>query len=458
MQNHNYILQNHPYCPQAASSRPEDIVKTDDLAPAEQSIENKTRQQSEIEAAAVNETIAQANGETAHGSGHKPAAVQRKHSSPIHRRSSDTKHPSPTSGECATDVKLQGSLSIAAIKSAVASDALGFAQWLFPQGKKRGHHWHIGNVWGEPGESLSVNISGQYAGYFRDWATGLRGDCIQLAMTVRDVDFGGALQLLAVRYSSAQPAIISGKPRLGRNRQQRKKEASQRTFESLELRPGNDTDLTCLSRLRNVTIEALEIATDRGLLWFYNSREGRAFVITDRTRKNVQARRLDGRPWRWNKKKAWTLKGSAASWPIGLQESAEFPCIAICEGGPDFLAAFHHALIAGVETEVAPICMTGASLAIPDECVGGFVEKHIRIFVHDDEEGRLAGNRWAQQLRTADACIDGFTFDGLIRTDGLPVKDLCDMASIHVDSWELHQHTVENCMTFHRKGGDKCQG
>ncbi len=452
MQNHNQILQPNPYCRQAASLRPEEIVKTDDSTPAEQAIENEIRQQLQIEAAAVKEGVVQANSETAHGGGHKPAA-QRKHS-PIHRRSSGTKYPLRAPVECANDVKLRRSFDKEAIKLAVASDALGFAQWLFPQGRKFGRHWRIGNVDGEPGESLVVSISGQYPGHFHDWATGLRGDCIQLVMNVRDVDFGGALNLLAVRYSSAQPAIVSENPSLRRDRRQKKREASQGTLRLPNLRPGSDTDLTHLSKLRNIAIEALKIATNRGLLWFYDSREGRAFAVTDRARKNIQARRLDGQPWRWNKKKAWTLKGSAAPWPIGLQESAEFPNIAICEGGPDFLAAFHHALIAGVETEVAPICMTGASLTIPDECIAGFAEKHIRIFVHDDEEGRSASNRWARQLRTADSRIDGFTFDGLVRTDGNPVKDLCDLASIHVDSWELNHSTVESCMAFYREGGE----
>lgn len=34
--------------------------------------------------------------------------------------------------------------------------------------------------------------------------------------------------------------------------------------------------------------------------------------------------------------------------------------------------------------------------------------------------------RWAEQLRSAKAEVDGFEFSGLIKTDRLPVKDLND--------------------------------
>ena len=71
--------------------------------------------------------------------------------------------------------------------------------------------------------------------------------------------------------------------------------------------------------------------------------EGRAWIITDCRRMNAQARRLDGEGWehRWRSQKAWTLPGSIGALPIGLYEALDFPNIALVEGGPDLLAAFH---------------------------------------------------------------------------------------------------------------------
>ena len=87
-------------------------------------------------------------------------------------------------------------------------------------------------------------------------------------------------------------------------------------------------------------------------------------------------------------------------------------------------------------------------MPIGDECLSTFTGKRVRVFVHDDADGLAAAKRWARQLRNIASRVDGFTFDGLTRADGAPVKDLCDLASIGVDSWEAHRDLVENCMAF----------
>ena len=112
------------------------------------------------------------------------------------------------------------------------------------------------------------------------------------------------------------------------------------------------------------------------------------------------------------------------------------------------MSCLHHALASGVEDRVAPVCIIGAGLSILAECLPSFDGKRVRVFVHDDADGLTAARRWAGQLRGIAARVDGFTFDGLTRTDGKPVKDLCDMASIDADSWEVNRDAVEDCMAF----------
>ena len=344
------------------------------------------------------------------------------------------------------------------IKRAVAHNAADFAAWLLPAGRRNGSKWQVGDVTGAPGKSLAIDLDGEFAGHYRDWSGDERGDCIALVMAARGFDFASAARVLRERYGIATPSRSAagyvGKPagftdsKAAPVHQARKPKLPE--FPTLER--GSRADLQRLSTARNLAPAALDLASERGLLWFYDSREGRAWLITDRARRNAQARRLDGKPWAWNGKKAWTLGGSCASWPIGLPESEPFPAVAVCEGGPDFVSAFHHALASGVGERVAPVCIVGAGLSILAECLPAFAGKRVRIFVHDDADGLTAARRWAGQLRSIAARVDGFTFDGLMRTDGVPVKDLCDLASIDADSWEANRDAVENCMAFAMEG------
>ncbi|MEO8351710.1 MAG: hypothetical protein ABI680_08260 [Chthoniobacteraceae bacterium] len=344
------------------------------------------------------------------------------------------------------------------LKRAVGDRAADFAAWLFPHGKRVGSGWHVGDVSGAPGESLAIDLDGEFAGRYRDWSNDERGDCIALVMASRGLDFVSAKRLLCERYGIAtaprRSAGYVGKPvdsSKGKAAPALEQRAAKRP-QLPDLERGSRADLLSLSTARNLAPAALDIASERGLLWFYDSSECGAWLITDRRRRNAQARRLDGKPWKWNGKKAWTLGGSCASWPIGLPESEPFASIALCEGTPDFISVFHHALASGVEESVAPVCMVGAGLSILADCLPAFTGKRVRIFVHDDAEGLTAAGRWAGQLRGIAGRVDGFTFDGLMRNDGAPVKDLCDLASIDADSWEANRDTVENCMAFAIEG------
>jgi len=337
----------------------------------------------------------------------------------------------------------------AEIKVALAKRAEEFASYLFPNGKRDGRYWCAGDIAGGPGKSFKVCVSGEKVGLSGDFATGDKPstNLVDLYMRVRGVDFKTAFVDCAAWLGVTPNGTQSAK------RTAPAHEAREPKVPELpKLERGSRADLLRLSKSRNLVTAALDLASERGLLWFYDSPEGRAWLITDLARRNAQGRRLDGEPWAWNGKKAWTLGGSCAKWPIGLPESEPFSAVALVEGGPDFLAALHHALASGVEECVAPVCIVGAGMSILTECLPAFEGKRVRVFVHNDPEGLGAALRWADQLRGIATRVDGFTFDGLFRTDGAPVKDLCDLASIDADSWEANRDAVENCMSFAMKG------
>ena len=201
------------------------------------------------------------------------------------------------------------------------------------------------------------------------------------------------------------------------------------------LERGSTDDLKRLADLRCLAGEALEIATAAGALWFATLRGSRAWIVTDRARYVAEARRLDGRLWEHldGKPKAWALRGSRKSWPLGILEAnEEGKALALVEGSADYVAAYHW-IWAEARSDVAPIGMLGTGTAIHPVALPLFAEKRVRIFPHCDS-GRLNGfdaaRRWSAQLRGVGAVVDCFDFTGLMRNDGQAVCDLNDLCSV----------------------------
>jgi hypothetical protein len=207
---------------------------------------------------------------------------------------------------------------------------------------------------------------------------------------------------------------------------------------------GTPADIQHLAGLRKIGRDGLEWAGERGLLRFAVLKDLPAWIVTDSSRLNAQARRMDGQQWEHIGAKAWTLPGSRASWPIGIVEAQSFPAIALCEGGPDFLAAHYFALLeqsthAKRDVSCVPVAMLGASQRIHADALPMFGGKRVRIFGHDDDAGRDAVERWAAQLKSIGADVDAFSFAGLHQVDCKPVKDLNDLTSIHADDFEAER-------------------
>ncbi len=301
-----------------------------------------------------------------------------------------------------------------------------------------------------PSCELWRTLSGEVVA--RDRSTGETFDAIAFYARARGITNGAAIRELADRLNLTplSPAVaVTPKPKVDKAARRK----SWQPFES-----GTAEDLAALSQLRHVSPESLGLVGRRGLLLFANFPEGRAWIVTDSTRRNAQARLLTGSPWpataTRGETKAWTMPGSIAAWPIGLPEAEHFPAVALVEGTPDFISVLHHALCEGTERRIAPVMLAGASLRIPDDALPHFNGKCVRIFVHDDEKGHEAARRWAGQLQAIGCAVDGFDFSGLLRDDGAPVTDLNDLCRLDVDSWEAHRDIVENSMSLALPGGN----
>ena len=97
------------------------------------------------------------------------------------------------------------SIPFDALSAAVLSDARNALPRWFPAGKFQGSEFCIGNVSGDPGESLKVNVT---KGCGQDFATGQTfGDLIDLYAAYRSIPLGDAARELAVQYriNGAEP-------------------------------------------------------------------------------------------------------------------------------------------------------------------------------------------------------------------------------------------------------------
>ncbi len=317
------------------------------------------------------------------------------------------------------------------ISALLGARAEELCRLLLPGGKRIKDRWHAGSIAGEAGKSLSVNLDGPNAGRWKDFASAdHRGDMIDLWRFTRGVDMRTALQdcrrwlNLPDDFRPSPTARIHRAPAAPRPPSDAWLEL-QRT-----MRRGLGSDFLALAALRKFPrTEGLQLASDAGQLWFGDVWDDGAlqpsWILTDASRRNAQARRMDGLPWVGIGAKAKTIAGCQARWPVGITEAAAYPQIALVEGGPDFLAAWYFIWIAERVESIRPVAMFGASNGIHPEALSMFSGKTIWLHPHnDDGAGSKAAANWTAQLQQAGAGeIERVDF-GI----GM-VKDLCDVAA-----------------------------
>jgi hypothetical protein len=303
--------------------------------------------------------------------------------------------------------------------------------------------WRLRNWRGKPGRSCrvpsredlepsgSVFANGRL---FHDFASGETFDAPGLLARVEGLAAPDACRLF-IELANGAPMPARHKPQVPRQQNQRGR---------IELPPVDfptRTDLQKLATLRCMSIEACEAAAERKHLFFVIWNRARCWLITDCTRQSAQLRRLDGKKFRradGETVKALTIRRSCANWPIGASDIENAERVILCEGGGDFLAAYHFAVVEETLDAAQPVVMLGGQRIAP-EALARLAGKRVRIFPHLDSAGSAAALRWETQLRAAK--IDAHCFDlaGLIRDDDAPVKDLNDVTRIAPDDFEQNR-------------------
>lgn len=305
----------------------------------------------------------------------------------------------------------------------LAARAEEFSRWLFPQGRKSGRDWCVGSLAGEPGNSLKICIDGAKAGRWADFGGSQqdKGDLIGLLRRARNLDLKAACEEAADWLGI--PADQRQSPELAQRPVPKPIEtrAPSDTWLRIQkqMRPGTPAEIIRLAELRKLPATAgLELATNNNHLWFADvwddGFEWPAWILTDGARRNAQARRMDGKPWSGiGDKKAKTIVGSEAQWPVGIHEARNRPEIALVEGAPDFLAAWHLIWFTERTRDIAPVAMFGCANAIHPDALPAFRDKVVWIFAHEDDNraGIIGAMNWRAQLRGAGAkSVEFFDF------------------------------------------------
>lgn len=269
----------------------------------------------------------------------------------------------------------------------------------------------------------------------------------------------GASNEEACRKLIEMAGVLPSVPQIPRQ-EKRETEAEEKTrkrafWPALEV--PTKAELRAVADLRGLSVEGVQLAVNRGLLWSCDTRGARAWAVTDSARVNARVRRLDGGKWYGDHK---TLPpepgGTVNNWPVGVRESVPFQAVVLVEGEADALAAHHLLWIYGLEDFIAVVGMLGAGSDISTEALPMFAGKRVRIFPHNDPEekkevGQTAAAGWASQLAGAGADADGFSFEGFVTSGGKPVKDLNDFCHLDVDAWESNRTLVETAFDIAHK-------
>lgn len=102
-------------------------------------------------------------------------------------------------------------MNAAEVAQALAKEAASVVPYLLPNGKKQAGEWKVGGSSGEAGQSMSVRLSGAKAGVWSDFATGEKGDILDLWASVRGLSMGEAIneakQYLGVRDTTPEREV-----------------------------------------------------------------------------------------------------------------------------------------------------------------------------------------------------------------------------------------------------------
>lgn len=319
-----------------------------------------------------------------------------------------------------------------AIKAALLNNAEEVCRHLFSNGKLKGDHCLVGNIYNDAGESLKINLK---TGEFNDFADHdiKGGNLLSLWALVTELSWHDALCDAAEwvgAASTSMPQAIQRPTRINR-------EPDLRPMIPI-LRRGTNTELSILANQRGFPIRiGLEVAYERGLFALCIYMGHLCWIVLDPSGRVAQARRLDGKPF-FDDVDKMTLKYAKSCWPIGYSVIGNAQIVIITEGGADLITAITAAWLEhdGQIDHIAFCSILGAGQTIHKEALKHFEGKRVVIYADNDKvkaDGTYPGidgaKKWRKQLRTV-------TDNIVILTPDSEGHDLNDEARMKWAAWD----------------------
>lgn len=85
-------------------------------------------------------------------------------------------------------------MNAAELSRRLSENAAGIAEYLLPRGKRSGPEWKAGSASGDEGRSLSVRLTGEKRGVWKDFASGEGGDLLDLWCATRGMSLAEAIK------------------------------------------------------------------------------------------------------------------------------------------------------------------------------------------------------------------------------------------------------------------------
>jgi DNA polymerase I-like protein with 3'-5' exonuclease and polymerase domains len=203
---------------------------------------------------------------------------------------------------------------------------------------------------------------------------------------------------------------------------------------------GGEAQHRALCQARGYSPQGVQLAVADGVLRFGRYLREPAWFVTSPEGYNIQARRLDGKRWEiphFQNPKGMSLKGSCADYPPGIEYVESRPYAVVCEGGPDFIAAYDFIAAAGLQGKVAPIGLLGVGCEVHPSLMPKFKDKKVIFFPHCDDPdgtkgasaGEDAARLWKAGMEQHGAQIHIANFIEIGKKIGAPspITDLCEL-------------------------------
>ena len=258
--------------------------------------------------------------------------------------------------------------------------------------------------------SFSIYDNGQR---WKDHAEGTGGDTLDFFARAKDIttteaisELRGEGRPLGWNESIRDTTYAPPQPRA-------KQKPKREPMKVPQLDRGSIAEMNALRQLRALDCWAgIDLLYQRGMFGFSWLQDGpervRCFMLTDPSRRNAAARRLDGKPWQSlnGKPKSKTLAGSQAGWPIGTALVEDADTVFMVEGEVDALALASWAAF-DYQGRWAVVSMTGTN-TISEDALPHYRGKFVYLLPDNDQAGLDAARKRYRQLSEAGATVKVF--------------------------------------------------